>query len=520
MLTIRNLSLYLVKDLRMLLEDFCFNLQPTDKVALIGEEGNGKSSLLKAIYDLEEAGSYMEISGEIYKKNEVVGYLPQILHDEVLELTPREYFEKVQQHLVIDFDYGYFYLLMDEMGIQDDLIHSNIKIRELSGGEKIKFFLLMELMKKPTVLLLDEPSNDLDLNMVKWLEHFILNLSIPVMFVSHDEALLEACANVIVHIEQLKRKSEPKPRYTIARMKYEDYISNMVSKIEKQSMVAKKEKEIFERKMQRYQKICQKVDHQLKITKNDHESKNLKDKMHSIKSMGKRFEKEKEKLTKRPEYELPIIVRFQEDVGVPPGKRVVDFERDELRVSGKLLSKNVRLQLFGADKVCIIGENGAGKSTLLKEVIGHLQERGTLYGYMPQDYSEHFDMKKNAVEILSKKFDKEERTNIRTYLGSMNFTKEEMFRPISELSGGQRAKLYFSKMILDGAKVLILDEPTRNLSPLSNPEVRKALKEYKGVILAVSHDRRFIFEVFDKVLLLTKEGLEEVRKEEFEILFQ
>lgn len=92
----------------------------------------------------------------------------------------------------------------------------------------------------------------------------------------------------------------------------------------------------------------------------------------------------------------------------------------------------------------------------------------------------------------------------------MNFTKEEMFHPIFELSGGQRAKLYFSKMILDQAKVLILDEPTRNLSPLSNPEIRKALKEYRGVILAVSHDRKFIEEVFDRVLRLTSDGLEEV----------
>jgi ATPase subunit of ABC transporter with duplicated ATPase domains len=129
---------------------------------------------------------------------------------------------------------------------------------------------------------------------------------------------------------------------------------------------------------------------------------------------------------------------------------------------------------------------------------------------MPQDYSEMMDPKKNAIEFLSKEGSKEENTKIRTYLGSVNFTKEEMFHPVDKLSGGQRAKLYFSKMILNQVEVLLLDEPTRNLSPLSGPEVRQALKNFTGCIIAVSHDRKFIKTVFDEVLELDHSGLRPV----------
>ena len=118
--------------------------------------------------------------------------------------------------------------------------------------------------------------------------------------------------------------------------------------------------------------------------------------------------------------------------------------------------------------------------------------------------------KQNAVEFLTIEGTKEEHTRIRTYLGSMNFTAEEMYHPILDLSGGQRAKLYFSKMILENAEVLVLDEPTRNLSPLSGPEIRSALKDFGGAIIAVSHDRKFIAEVFDRVLHLDQEGLREI----------
>lgn len=149
---------------------------------------------------------------------------------------------------------------------------------------------------------------------------------------------------------------------------------------------------------------------------------------------------------------------------------MVDLHLKPLRAGERVLSRSVRLHITGPQKVCIVGANGAGKTTLLRAVIQDLAARGIKYGYMPQDYTEHMDPQQSAVEFLSRSGTREELTTIRTYLGSLNFTAQEMDHAVAELSGGQRAKLYFAKMILDRAEVLVLDEPTRNLSPLSGPK--------------------------------------------------
>lgn len=131
---------------------------------------------------------------------------------------------------------------------------------------------------------------------------------------------------------------------------------------------------------------------------------------------------------------------------------------------------------------------------------------------MPQNYEDLLDMILSPVQYLDTSGEKAEITRIRTYLGSMKYTPEEMNRPISELSGGQKAKVLLLKMCLSGAEVLILDEPTRNFSPLSNPVIRNMLKEYQGVIISISHDRKYINEVCHVVYELTEGGL--VKKEQ------
>jgi ATPase subunit of ABC transporter with duplicated ATPase domains len=127
--------------------------------------------------------------------------------------------------------------------------------------------------------------------------------------------------------------------------------------------------------------------------------------------------------------------------------------------------------------------------------------------YMPQNYEDQLDLSLSPLEWLSITGDKEETTKIRTYLGSMRYTPDEMFHPMRELSGGQKAKILFLKMILSGANVLLLDEPTRNFSPLSNPVIRQVLKEFGGSIISISHDRKYIEEVADTVYELTPRGL-------------
>ena len=510
MLVIKDLELYLRKDLRMMLTGFNFSLTENQKVALIGEEGNGKSTLLKAIYDETLISSYIDIKGEIYKSDEIIGYLPQQIDDNNRNLTTAAYFDKYVP--AFTFDYGDFYNLIDQMELNEDRISDEVHLHQLSGGEKIKFGLLCIMMQKPTILLLDEPTNDLDIKSVEWLEQFILNLPIPLIFVSHDETLLENCANTIIHFEQLMRKS--KPHYTIAKMGYSEYVNKRSRSISHQEQVAKKDKEEYNKQMDKYRKIYQKVEHgQNRISRQDPAgARLLKKKMHSVKSMGKRFEREKEKMTQRPDYEESINIQFHDITAIPSGKKIVDFHQKELTAGGKLLSENIKLEVFGPKKICIFGENGSGKTTLLRLIYNNILENNLKVAYMPQDYVDMMNPETNPVDFISESGDKEEITIIRTYLGSMNLTKEEMFRPTKNLSGGQKAKLYFSKMILKQANVLILDEPTRNLSPLSGPEIRQALKGFDGCIISVSHDRKFINEVCDEVYELNKDGLQLVNK--------
>lgn len=503
MLSIKNLSIYLVNDLRTVIEDFNFSLEQDMKVCIIGEEGNGKSSILKAIVDDEGLKEYAEISGEINKKNEVIGYLPQILEAKILDFSTKEYLEnKIKEDY---FDYNLFYKLLKELNFDENLINEKQRISELSGGERIKFILLCELMKEPTCLLLDEPSNDLDINSIEWLKNFIKNIDIPIIFISHDEDLIENCANTIIHIEQLMRKK--KSKISIERLDYDDYVENRENRIEKQERIAKKQREEFDKKQRKYQKIYERVQHEIRNTKNDFLGTELKIKMHTVKSIGKRLEKEKENLLDFPDYEESIFVKFDEDIKYSTKKEVLDLNLEKLVVGDRILSENIELKVFGNDKICIIGENGIGKTTLLKIILENIKKNVKI-SYMPQNYDDKMNIDMNIIDYLSKTYEKEETTKIRTFLGSMKFTADEMLHNLKSLSGGQKAKIYFLKMILENPEVLVLDEPTRNLSPFSSVEIRKLLKSYKGAIISVSHDKKYIYEVCDRVYELTKNGLD------------
>lgn len=505
MLIIKNVSIYLTKDLRILLDGLNLSITPGMKLALIGEEGNGKSTLLKAIADPDSILDYAQVEGEIYRGDEILGFLPQEVSQGDLQMTTKAFIDSrnSQDHR----DYGRYYELLASMGLSEDRISEDILLGELSGGEKIKLQLLTILLQNPTVLLLDEPTNDLDLESIQWLEGLIQRLPIPLLFISHDEQLLENCANAILHMEQLMRKSLPK--HNLVNMKYSDYLINRSEKIERLTRIAKKQREELDQKLDRYRKIYQKVERdQRNITRQDPTmGKHLKDKMHTIKAMGRRFEKEEQSLTKKPDYEDSILVRFDEGVQIPRGKRVLDFSLEELTIGELVLSRDIHLEIIGPQKICILGRNGAGKTTILKRILRELDHSGIPYGYMPQDYRDQMRPEESAVDFLATSGTKEEITKVRTYLGSMNFTAEEMHHPICELSGGQRAKLYFSKMILEQSQVLVLDEPTRNLSPLSGPEIRAALRGFGGAIIAVTHDRKLVDEVFDEIYYLKKSGL-------------
>ena len=262
--------------------------------------------------------------------------------------------------------------------------------------------------------------------------------------------------------------------------------------------------------MEKWQRIYNRVNYeQATISRKDPSGgRLLKKKMHSVLSMGKRFEKEKENFIDFPQQEEASLIKFNDSIQIPIGKIIIDLFISELSIDNKILSHDIKLFVCGQEHIGIIGRNGIGKSTLLSIIWEKLKNRKDIIPfYMPQNYAKILDCDKTALQYLTDCFQKDEVTKARIFMGSMRFTHEEMISKIADLSGGQKAKLIFLSMILHKANVLILDEPTRNFSPLSNPALRKALINFKGAIISVSHDRKYLEEVCDKIYELTEKGL-------------
>jgi len=502
MLQIKNLSVYHNKDLTPLIENLTFSLRDGESAALIGEEGNGKTTLLRIAAG--EDVPYVSVTGDILTTGSR-GYLPQELPERERALTACEFF--MESPVFFEQTPRELAELSRRFALPGDVFYSEQVMDTFSGGERVKLQLCRLLMAKPSLLLLDEPSNDLDLPTVRWLEHFMATCDVPMLFVSHDESLLRAAANVIIHIERLRRRQVP--RATVYRMDYETFYETRLSSMAHQEQVARKEREEYDKKMERFRQIRQKVEHQQNaISRQDpHGSRLLKKKMHAVQSMGRRFDREAENMTAMPEAEEAIFAKLS-CIPQPPGKVVADVRLPQLTAGGRVLARDVRLTVRAGEKVLITGRNGAGKSTLLRALYVEMKARSDLnVFYMPQDPCEMLDMDKTPVEMLAITWDKEETTQSRVELGSMKFTPEEMDHPCGGLSGGQKIKLMFLMMAHRQPDVLLLDEPTRNLSPLSGPVVRELFSDYPGCIIAVSHDRLFAKAVFDRAVELTPSGL-------------
>lgn len=506
MIQIKNLTAIHKKDSRSLFENLSFVLEKGDKMAVIGEEGNGKSTLLKLLYDPAITDAYIEYEGEILKNGACTGYLAQELAEEEKELTIWEYmssdpvfFEKTPKELG---------KIAGTVGLPGDIYYGQEKLRQLSGGEKVKLQLARILMLEPEVILLDEPSNDLDLPTLEFLERFILNVPAAVLYVSHDETLIERTANKILHLEQLRRKT--RCRYTVAKSTYEEYLMNRERMFVNQERIAGKQREEFARQQERYLRIQQKVEHQQNaISRQDpHGGRLLKKKMHAVKAMGKRFEREKEEFLDFPETEDAVFLLFGKESAVPQGKQILEYRLDVLEAGERVLARDLFLRVKGPERIGIIGKNGCGKTTFLRKIAEELRGRQDIRtAYMPQNYEEEMDIGKTCVEFLKTDGSTEEEKRIRTYLGSMKYTAQEMDHPAGELSGGQKAKLFFLKISMQRSQVLILDEPTRNFSPLTCPVIRKLLAEFPGTIISISHDRKYLKEVCNVLYELTEKGL-------------
>ena len=541
MIQVKHLYLTHKKDLRPLLSDFSFALNPGDKAVIIGEEGNGKSTLLKWLADPALVEGYAEAEGERITGGAKIGYLPQELPEEEKERTLYAFFCEEEQFF--QWSPKELSKLAQEMGLPSDFYYGEQQMYTLSGGEKVKAQMARILLGEPDVLLLDEPSNDIDIETLEWMERLIGETDRPVLYISHDETLIERTANVVIHLEQIRRKTVS--RHTVARMPYREYLIQRERVMDNQMQEALNERRQERIRREKLNRIMQRVEHEQNTIsrQNPHGGQLLKKKMKAVKSMERRFDKAAGQMTRKPEEEEAILLRFDPEIRIPEGKTVLDFHLDTLTAGNeeiwmdgyaghfqaddaasgqnrqanggertdeapRILAKNIEILVRGPEKVCIIGKNGVGKTTLLRRIAAELLSRQDIHAsYMPQNYEELLNLDETPVDYLSESGDKEEITKIRTWLGSMKYTADEMDHPVRELSGGQKAKIFLLKMNLSGANVLVFDEPTRNFSPLSNPVIRQVLSDFRGAIISISHDRKYIEEVCQTVYELTEEGM-------------
>lgn len=510
MLQIRHLTITHLKDLKDLISDLSLTVNAGDKAGIIGEEGNGKSTLLKLLMNDTLVSDYVSYRGKIQKSYSHYAYLPQTLPKNERRLSLNDYFFG---DLDVDLDYSKLYRFAQELHFDSERFTSQQTIATLSGGETLKVQFLKILSTNWDILFLDEPSNDLDIDTMIWLENFLQNTPQTVMFVSHDESLLSHAATKIVHLELVKKKQEAKT--TVRNLDYENYSQQRQTAFEKQTKDAKKEREEYQKTMEKHRRVKQSVEHVLRNTHDSTAGRLVAKKMKNVLSQGKRFERKAAELTELPTQADTINLKSPAITPLPSTKRVVTLEQMCLKVGERTLAQNINFELLGQKKIGIIGENGAGKSTFIKELRNLLQKKkGITLGYMPQIYPDSLNEVDSPIDFLTSTREGIEREKILTHLASLQFTRNEVQHSISQLSGGQKAKLLLLKMVLDQANVLLLDEPTRNFSPTSQPQVRKLFTDYNGAIITVSHDRTFLKEVCQKIYRLTETGLDPVRKEQ------
>ncbi len=442
MLTLKDLTLTHKKDIKIIIQNLSLIINVGDKLAIIGEEGTGKSTLVHYIYNKNEIDDYIESSGQLTNSFTHMAYISQNCPND-LQNTPLNEF--IYANIDYDrFDFNKFYQLAGTLHFNLDLLDKKeMLFSELSGGEKLKIRLIKELASYPDLLILDEPNSDLDIYSIDWLETFIKESDLTIIYISHDQLLLKETATAILHLELIKKRQVPKATYF--KGSFTDYLSHKEQAYEKQLKLALKDEATFKAKEERLKRVQNSVNHQLSHTKDSTAGRLLAKKMKTLKSQEKRLDKSETQLTQKPDNMDTIDVFFSDILPLPKSKLLINWEKHPI-ISGQ----EVTLQFSGQDTLTIVGKNGVGKSTLLKAIFEELNAKAQIsMGYMPQDYDLAFKANQTPITFMTdSEFEKAQ-----TLLSRLDFTRQEMTHLITELSGGQKAKCFIAKMILEGNQV-------------------------------------------------------------------
>ena len=477
---------------------------------------HGKTTLLKAIVDnsmLEEGVGTTKFS--VYKQGSpVIGYLKQIdfeddnilmideilkVYKEIIDLEKKiedlsfklqedssekiikSYTESLDRY---EFLGGYTYKKEIDIALKNfgfSIEDEKKKISEFSGGQRTKIAFLKLLLSKPDILLLDEPTNHLDITAIEWLEDYLKNYPKAVVIVSHDRMFLNRIVNKVYEIEY--------GTMTLYKGNYKDYEVQKRANYEKQL----KDYEYQQSEIKRLEDIANRF--RYKPTK----AKMALSKLKQIERMVKVEEPNK--------YDLKT---FHNNFNIKTsGKDVVELK--DLEVGYDKVLQKISFLLYRGDKLGIIGENGIGKSTLLKTLAGKIKVLGGSFsfgynvtlGYFDQQLE--FKNDENTVyEEFIEEFPELTTTKARTILGSFLFTGEDVEKKIKMLSGGEKARLKLCEIFKKEPNLLLLDEPTNHMDIVGKESLEQILKEYKGTLIFVSHDRYFVSKIANKILEFKK----------------
>ena len=506
----------------VMFENVSFNIEIEDKIGLVGINGAGKSTLFKIL-----TGEVLSDGGEIFKNKDLkIGYLDQYacnesdksVYDEILTVfediikiekeldevrgdieteNDDEIIQKlVMRQTVLNERYeemgGFYYKSRAKsallgLGFLEE--EFSLPVSALSGGQKTRVSLSKILLSGSNLLLLDEPTNHLDIKAVEWLEDFLKNYKGAVLVISHDRFFLDRVTNRTFEIDTGSLYSQ--------NGNYSFYIKQReIDKLTKQRKYDNTVKEI-----ERLEAV---VEQQRRWNR----EKNIK----TAESKLKVIDKLKETLDKPEETLSEVAFSFR----AVPGGGDVTLECSGLSkgFDGKKLFDNADLFVKKGEKVFILGPNGCGKTTLLKIITGEYEpDKGdfriganTFLGYYDQ-IQENLSMEKTVIDEVWDEYPTLTQTEIRNALAAFLFRGEDVFKEIKKLSGGERARIELVKLILKKVNFLIMDEPTNHMDIESKEALEKALSEYDGTMLIVSHDRYFIDKLADKIYYMDKNGV-------------
>lgn len=496
-----------------LFEEVSFLVNKRDRIGLAGKNGAGKSTMLKLI-----AGHQNPTTGEVAIPNDLkIGYLPQdMIHQkgktvfgetetafaEIESLKNR--LDDIHHQLETRTDYesdAYMNLIteltdlnhrLDMLGAdnKDEEIERVLKglgfersdfprpVSEFSGGWRMRIELAKLLLQKPDVLLLDEPTNHLDIVSILWLEEFMESFPGAVVLISHDKKFLDNVTTRTIEISNNKIYDY--------KTNYSRYLILRKERKEQQEAAAKNQ---------------QKIINQTQVLIDKYRAK--ANKASFAQSLIKKLDR-MERVEVDEDDNTAIHFRFPEPAH--SGKIVLTVKDAGKAFGGKRIFSDANFILEKGSRTALVGRNGEGKTTMLRMLTGKLDHDGeikpghnVMMGIFEQDQAEKLDMKKTVFETIDELAAGEIRKNVRALLGSFLFGGDDIDKKVSVLSGGERGRLALCKLLLEPYNFLVLDEPTNHLDIRSKEILKKALLDYKGTLLLVSHDRDFLSGMVDTI---------------------